>query len=278
MAASCSICIDVLCNLQDDQNIVVIKCGHSFHSKCLMEWKLSSKQMTCPECRERYSVRTVKKLYLNILPKDPNDNPELFGQLQDQKLQADNLKRDKERLALEKQQREFELLKSRDEVRNLVYKNQNLEREFAIKCQAYTLISVVNDDYLVCNDTLRNENNQLKTQLASINHELDKVKAQQWRASKPFVDLTHDGISDDSDVEIVEVKRQKLDASATVTAPQEVIELDDEVPTENENAKPEGEPQSNEESFKDEKGAASHDSGSGSNMMSDLSAFILEHI
>lgn len=76
--------------------------------------------MTCPECREKFSVRTTKKLYLNILPKDPNDNPELFGQLQDQKLQADDLKRDKERLALEKQQREFELLKSRDEVRNLV--------------------------------------------------------------------------------------------------------------------------------------------------------------
>lgn len=159
------------------------------------------------------------------------------------------------------------------------YKNQNLERDYAIKCQAYTLISVVNDDYLVCNDTLRTENNQLKAQLASISQELDKVKAQQWRASKPFVDLTHDGISDDSDVEIVEVKRQKLDvspsATATFTAPQEVIELDDEVPTEN--AKPEGEPHSNEENFKDEKGAASHDSCS-SNMMADLSNFILEHI
>lgn len=76
--------------------------------------------MTCPECREKYSVKTVKKLYLNILPKDPNDHPELFGQLQDQKLQADNLKRDKERLAQEKHQREFELLKARDELRNLV--------------------------------------------------------------------------------------------------------------------------------------------------------------
>lgn len=177
------------------------------------------------------------------------------------------------------------------------FKNQNLERDYAIKCQAYTLISVVNDDYLVCNgnesllnlfklvidifylDTLRNENNQLKAQLASISQEFDKVKAQQWRASKPFVDLTHDGISDDSDVEIVEVKRQKLDPSAsatTVAAPQEVIELDDEIPTEN--AKPE--PSSNEETFKDEKGAESHevhDSCDG-NMMADLSNFILQHI
>lgn len=74
-----------------------------------------------------------------------------------------------------------------------------------MKCQAYSLISVVNDEYLSNNDGLKEENVKLKRQLDRLNKELQEAKAKQLRAAKPFVDLTDD-VSDDSDVEIIETE------------------------------------------------------------------------
>lgn len=107
--------------------------------------------------------------------------------------------------------------------------------QYEIKCQAYSLINVVNDEYLNTNETLRDENQRLKDQLNSLKQDLQKAKAEQLRVAKPYVDLTHD-ISDDSDIEIIEdkskpkpQKRDEAAAAATAAPPAEIIELDGEV-------------------------------------------------
>lgn len=82
-----------------------------------------SKNTTCPECRAKYTARTINKLYLNILPKCENvqhGDAELYGQLSNQQMHSANLEKDKERLDMEKQQMEFELMKSRNEYQNLM--------------------------------------------------------------------------------------------------------------------------------------------------------------
>lgn len=83
-----------------------------------------SKQMTCPECRSKYTARTLSKLYLNILPKDPSENiegaTEIYGELQTHKQKSAELQKDKERAIQEKQQMEMELMKSRQEYQTLM--------------------------------------------------------------------------------------------------------------------------------------------------------------
>lgn len=118
--------------------------------------------------------------------------------------------------------------------------NKELKMQFDIKCQAYSLINVVNDEYLNTNENLRDENQQLKEQIANLKQELEKAKVHQLRVAKPFVDLTHDISDDDSDIEIVEDKNatappapapkqdEKKEINPTPTS--EVIELDDEIP------------------------------------------------
>lgn len=109
-------------------------------------------------------------------------------------------------------------------------KNKSLEIDHAIKCQAYSLISVVNDEYLITNEHLRDQNKQLQQQIGSMNKELAEAKILQLRTSKPYVDLTHDDV-DDSDVEIIEEKLPvvALPAPIAAEAPEEVIELEDEI-------------------------------------------------
>lgn len=78
--------------------------------------------MSCPECRTKYTVRTLTKLYLNVLPKEPEVTQftELHNQLQRQLHQSEHLQRDKERMILEKSQMESELIKSKEDFRNLM--------------------------------------------------------------------------------------------------------------------------------------------------------------
>lgn len=104
------------------------------------------------------------------------------------------------------------------------HKHENLKMEHGIKCQAYSLISVVHDEYLINNGALKVENNKLK-------QELENIKSQQLKLAKPFVDLTQ--FDDDSDVEIIEV-HAKVPApicdktSQSIATAAEVIELDED--------------------------------------------------
>jgi len=232
MSVTCSICINGFGD-EDNRDIVAIKCGHAFHRKCLLEWKNSSKNTTCPECRTKYTVRAVSKLFLNIVPKDQDESFqtfELYGEIQTHKKQAESLQKDRDKLALEKQQMEFELLKSRDEYQRELYKNQGLKMDYDIKCQAYSLISVVNDEYLTTNDSLRDENLQLKQQIVNLKQELQDVRVQRLKTSKPFVDLTNDDNSD-SDIEIIEdetVPAAKTEDNKPSVVLGSTIELNDE--------------------------------------------------
>lgn len=49
MALECSICMDPL-----DDFLSVLKCGHKFHSKCIIEYGYThnNKELTCPLCRD----------------------------------------------------------------------------------------------------------------------------------------------------------------------------------------------------------------------------------
>ena len=43
----CNIC---LCNYDNDDDIIILKCNHMFHKKCIEEW-LSNNSNKCPVCR-----------------------------------------------------------------------------------------------------------------------------------------------------------------------------------------------------------------------------------
>lgn len=66
----------------------------------------------------------------------------------------------------------------------------------------------MNDEYLKSNKKLSEENEALKKQLQNVKQELTNVKIKQLKSSKPFVDLTRDEMSDDSDIEIVEEEKE----------------------------------------------------------------------
>ena len=80
-----------------------------------------SKQLTCPECRTKYTARTLTKLFLNVLPKEKEAVQSfMHNQLELQKVLSANLERDKNTLLFEKHQMEIELLRSRNEFRSLL--------------------------------------------------------------------------------------------------------------------------------------------------------------
>jgi hypothetical protein len=45
----CPICLEIFEELEDDSLLCTLKCGHSYHKKCLINWL--SKDSTCPSCR-----------------------------------------------------------------------------------------------------------------------------------------------------------------------------------------------------------------------------------
>ena len=54
---TCSICLN---NVRNTRSVSKLRCGHSFHRRCIDEWK--SRTPTCPECRtliDKYKV-TIK--------------------------------------------------------------------------------------------------------------------------------------------------------------------------------------------------------------------------
>lgn len=124
-----------------------------------------------------------------------------------------------------------------------------MKTSYEIKCEEYTLINGVNDEYLKKNQSLKEQNTELTHKVNFLQRELTYMKVQQLKKAKPFVDLTHD---DDSDIEIVSDERK-------VAEPSEIIELDDDCqPEPQENAKTEEEAAPTPES----KPSVSSDNGS----------------
>lgn len=89
------------------------------------------------------------------------------------------------------------------------------------------MISEINDQYLTTNDHLKEENRRLKRHVEQLQKDLFLSKSQQLKTSKPFVDLTADDQSEDSDLEIIETEcpAKKLRPNPPENV---VIALDDE--------------------------------------------------
>jgi transcriptional regulator NrdR family protein len=76
--------------------------------------------MECPECRQKYTTRTLKKIFLNVVPKDDDETTPQYLELQREKLLSANLQRDNKIAQTEREQMAHELMKSRYEFQNLV--------------------------------------------------------------------------------------------------------------------------------------------------------------
>lgn len=69
MSLICPICQDNLVN-SDSVDNYVNKCGHVYHSACLLPWwdQARNSESTCPECRQPCNMDTITKLYFNVEP------------------------------------------------------------------------------------------------------------------------------------------------------------------------------------------------------------------
>lgn len=75
-----------------------------------------SRKMECPECRQKYTARTLTKLFLNPVFKDEGfDDDSQYLKLQEEKKKLSELQNDNKKILTENKEMELELLKSRDE-------------------------------------------------------------------------------------------------------------------------------------------------------------------
>jgi hypothetical protein len=79
-----------------------------------------------------------------------------------------------------------------------------IKTEYGIKCEAYSIIDTVNNQYLQNNEKLRNENKRLREENEELQRNAKKLRLRQELRSQKFVDLTNeDDAAYDSDVEYV---------------------------------------------------------------------------
>ena len=57
---TCSICLE---NLDEEQSFSLETCGHTFHTKCIINWFRSSS--SCPCCRNTSTTSQIPSFYLN---------------------------------------------------------------------------------------------------------------------------------------------------------------------------------------------------------------------
>lgn len=61
----CSICLSEICDEEGKhESSIKLKCGHTFHKKCIKDWNFVSKNSKCPYCRSDFSI---KKRHINKL-------------------------------------------------------------------------------------------------------------------------------------------------------------------------------------------------------------------
>lgn len=56
----CSICSDILNELDENNPIITIKCGHIYHYSCIKTSYFYSKNMNCPYCRKDGGKLTLR--------------------------------------------------------------------------------------------------------------------------------------------------------------------------------------------------------------------------
>lgn len=65
MSLICPICQDFLINGESTDNYVN-KCGHVYHSSCLLPWWDRAPEPNCPECRQPCNMDTITKIFLTV--------------------------------------------------------------------------------------------------------------------------------------------------------------------------------------------------------------------
>lgn len=65
MSLICPICQDNLINGESTDNYVN-RCGHVYHSACLLPWWDRAPEPNCPECRQPCNIDTITKIFLTV--------------------------------------------------------------------------------------------------------------------------------------------------------------------------------------------------------------------
>lgn len=76
--------------------------------------------MTCPECRTKFTVRTLRKIYLNVLDKDDEVNSDLHNQLQQQSHKVQGLQVETQKLEFDVQCVKVQLMQSNAQLQEYV--------------------------------------------------------------------------------------------------------------------------------------------------------------
>lgn len=74
--------------------------------------------MTCPECRTKFTVRTLRKLYLNVLDKDDEVNTDLHRQVVEKNQKLEACQAEKAKLVFENYHKTYALEKTNEELQH----------------------------------------------------------------------------------------------------------------------------------------------------------------
>jgi cell division septum initiation protein DivIVA len=167
---------------------------------------------TCPLCRKTYDKRSIRKLYFNV--EDPEINTELTNDLKRQKVISENLVQSNEKLQKEILQKSMEIDKIKECMLQASTELNTIKTEYGIKCQAYSIIDTVNNEYLQDNMKLKDENLKLKTELEIIRQQKSRpdqitiARKPATEATEKFVDLTCSNCESDDDIQIIESSKK----------------------------------------------------------------------
>lgn len=150
--------------------IVSTKCGHVFHTECLLKWIENSE--TCPECRGPVSKKNIRKLKFNIAPTN-----EALLENEKQSLKSKLRKKD---MAVESSKQEIVELQAH--FRNLKkVAEKKCQREIELKYEIFcarTKLKLSNNLHSKVLK-LKQENKKLSKELELYNNEKTKVTGPQ---------------------------------------------------------------------------------------------------
>eukprot|EP00483_Globobulimina_turgida_P011837 UN11859 len=118
--SNCTICLDPL--LTDLQ---VAKCGHCFHSHCIIRWLNTKKQ--CPNCNKKLKKSQIFKLYLS--PANGNTLQTLQTEITELLEQIKTLKTEKIQLQNENNEINSKLEQQQKTTQSYIQKNIEIDEE-----------------------------------------------------------------------------------------------------------------------------------------------------
>ncbi len=153
---TCSICLE---SLNDDQTFSLEACGHTFHTKCIVNWFRNSK--SCPCCRNTPELaKQIPSFYLNEryrelrriakLKNAPNDLKKLVEKLKI----IEEKKKDANKDLSDFRNDNKEIFKEERKLRKCKWRQYNKEREIRNRIGIYQ-----SDNYILPNLTVINYEN-----------------------------------------------------------------------------------------------------------------------